>query len=476
MSAGLRGGRPRRAISWLGLAAILGGLTLIRLYFDHPRLANNPNPMVAIVYLGTGCVLVVWGLRALVAEIAGVLFRRGAFSVRRYRTRMPPEASVYILILVVLCLGALLGHSNMLMLVFGLTAGPFILNGQMTLLILKRLRVTRRLPEHATAGENFSATLCLSNQKRFLSSWMVIAEDVVHNAGEQLQPAVLFTRVPPRSQCEAAYEICPARRGLYEFGPVRVMSRFPLGLMERSFELGGVEQLIVYPRIGRLTPRFRQTADSGEAVFNSARLQSGSSDDEFHRLREYRGGDNPRAIHWRTTARRNELMVREYHHNQSCDLLLVLDVWRPDRARPVDLERVELAVSFAASICVDQTRSAADSSVELVVSGREVMRASGSAGVRSIGELLRQLALAQAGPSAGLAAATRQALANSSSQVRKVLITTRSSEAARLAIQGAGGLEHNGAGANFEVFEADAMSLADFIEFDDRAPLIGRPA
>src|SRR5262245_54784321 len=94
MSAGLRGGRPRRAISWLGLAAILGGLTLIRLYFDNPRLAQNPNPMVAIVYLGTGCVLAAWGLRALIAELAGALFRRGALSVRRYRIRMPAEAFV----------------------------------------------------------------------------------------------------------------------------------------------------------------------------------------------------------------------------------------------------------------------------------------------------------------------------------------------------------------------------------------------
>jgi uncharacterized protein (DUF58 family) len=449
------------------VAAILGGLTLIRLYFDHPRLANNPNPVVAIVYLGTGCVLVVWGLRALLAEIAGALFRKRALAVRRYRIRMPPEAFVYILILLVLCLGALLGHSNMLMLVFGLTAGPFILNGQMTLAILKRLRVTRKLPEHASTGENFSVTLCLANQKRLLSSWMVVAEDVVHHAGEQLQPAVLFTRVAPRSRREAAYEICPARRGVYEFGPVRVMSRFPLGLMERSFELGGVEQLVVYPRIGRLQPRWRQAVDSGEAVFNSARMQSGSSDDEFHRLREYRGGDNPRAIHWRTTARRNELMVREYHHNLCCDFLLVVDLWLPDGPRPVDLERVELAVSFAASVCVDQTRSAADASVELVVSGREILRTSGQAGVRSIGELLRQLALAQGGPSAGLAQATAQALANAPPQIRKVLVTTRGREAARQALRSDARTGQTGADANFEVFEADPRILADFIEFDD---------
>jgi uncharacterized protein (DUF58 family) len=244
--------------------------------------------------------------------------------------------------------------------------------------------------------------------------------------------------------------------------------------MERSFELGGVEQLVVYPRIGRLTPRWRQAVDSGEAVFNSARLQFGSSDDEFHRLREYRGGDNPRAIHWRTTARRNELMVREYQHNQSSDLVIVVDLWLP--VRPADFERVELAVSFAASICAEQSRSAPDSSVELVVSGREVWRASSSAGARLIGELLKQLAVAEAGPSADLAAATRQALAASSPHVRKVLITTRGGEAARLVMQGGGVTGNNGSGRNFEVFEADAVHLADMIEFDDRAAEIERPA
>src|SRR5258708_1082114 len=137
------------------------------------------------------------------------------------------------------------------MLVFGLTAGPFILNGQMTLGVLQRLHVVRRLPRHATVGENFPVTLCLSNRKRLFSSWMIVAEDLVQAPGEQLQPAVLFTHVPARSEREAIYEICPAHRGRYEFGPVRVLSRFPMGLMERSFELGQVEQLLGYPRIGR---------------------------------------------------------------------------------------------------------------------------------------------------------------------------------------------------------------------------------
>jgi hypothetical protein len=341
----------------LGLIAIAGGLALIRLYFSFPRLASNPNPMVAVVYLGTGGVLILLGLRALLAELLGAVFRGGAIPGQRYRIRMPPEALMYLLILVVLCLGALLGHSNMMMLVFGLTAGPFILNGQMTLGVLQRLSVARRLPRHATVGENFPVTLCLSNRKRLLSSWMIVAEDFVQAPDEQLQPAVLFTHVPARSEREAIYEICPARRGRYEFGPVRVLSRFPMGLMERSFELGQVEQLLVYPRIGRLKSGWWQAGEAGQAVSERARAVVGASDDEFHRLREYRSGDNPRAIHWRTTARRSELMVREYQHHLRRELCLVLDLWLPARPQPDDLERVELAVSFAASACVTASRA-----------------------------------------------------------------------------------------------------------------------
>ena len=469
-------GRTRRRFPWLGLAAILGGLALIWLYFDTPHLTKNQSPAFAMTYLGTGCVLVLWGLRALTGEIAvffGKLRKRPA---RQYRVSMPREAALYGLILLVLCAGALLGRSNMLMLVFGLMAGPFILNGQVTLGILRRLEVGRKLPEHATVGENFSVKLSLSNRKRFLSSWMVSAEDIVQAPREQLQPVVLFTCVPSRSTRQAVYEIRPAHRGLYEFGPVRVMSRFPLGLMERSIDMGLVEQFVVYPRIGRLKPQWRRSAAQGELAAEQARAGLGASDDEFHGLREYRRGDNPRAIHWRTTARRNELTVREFQHGRSQDLLLAVDLWAPDAnqqtrvspatAHSVDFERVELAVSFAASICVDHMQSATDSTIELVVSGQETHRASAGSGVASMSGLLERLALAQAGPAAGLTTAVREASDSAPGRLRKLLITTRSRAALEAALAPQVGSDERCDVSEFEIYEADPQELAAWLEFD----------
>lgn len=474
--------RPRRTLSWLGLAAIAGGLTLIWLYFDNPQLANTPSPFSAMTYLGIGCVLILWGLRAQAGEIAGFFGRWRNRPARQYRVSMPREAFIYGLILLVLCAGALLGKSNMLMLVFGLMAGPFVLNGQVTLGTLRRLSVQRTLPEHATVGENFSVKLSLSNRKHLLSSWMVSAEDIVHTPREHLQPAVLFACVPSRSARQAVYEVRPAHRGLYEFGPVRVMSRFPLGLMERSIDMGLMEQFVVYPRIGRLKPRWRHAAAKGELATEQTRVGLGASDDEFLRLREYRTGDNTRAIHWRTTARRNELMVKEFQHGRSQDLLLAVDLWLPGpnsarlennrapQAPSTDAERVELAVSFAASICVDHMQSATDSTIELVVSGRETQHAMAGSGIASMGGLLERLALAQAGPADGLAGAIRETVHRARGRLRQVLITTRPRAAVQAALVAAlaapaESKAHAGI-SELEIIEADPKELSAWLEFD----------
>ena len=288
-----QGSRPRRQFSWLGLAAIAGGLTLIWLYFAYPFLSRSRNVIYPLMYLGTGSAMIAWGLRSLSDEAIAMFRRLRNRATNQYRVRMPREAVIYGLILLVLCAGALLGGSNMLMLVFGLMAGPFVLNGQITLGILKRLAVARSLPDQATVGERFRVKLTLANRKRLLSSWMVSVEDVVQGPREHFQAVALFACVPPASTREAFYEICAARRGVYEFGPMRVITRFPLGLMERSIDLGNIERFVVYPRIGRMLPRWRESVEAGEPASDLAFAGGGISSDEFHCLREYRGGDNP---------------------------------------------------------------------------------------------------------------------------------------------------------------------------------------
>jgi uncharacterized protein (DUF58 family) len=100
-------------------------------------------------------------------------------------------------------------------------------------------------------------------------------------------------------------------------------------------------------------------------------MRAGLFDDEFQRMREYRSGDNPKAIHWRTTARRGELMVREFQQTRDRDLVLLVELWQPARPTTSDLDRVELAVSFAASVLVESLRQSREARLRMVVVGTE---------------------------------------------------------------------------------------------------------
>ena len=65
---------------------------------------------------------------------------------------------------------------------------------------------------------------------------------------------VLFPYVPPGETCRTKYEGLPPVRGRYRFGPVRVVTRFPLGLLRYEKTLERPAVLIVWPQIGRLVP------------------------------------------------------------------------------------------------------------------------------------------------------------------------------------------------------------------------------
>src|SRR5690606_38054331 len=126
-----------------------------------------------------------------------------------------------------------------------------------------------------------------------------------------------------------------------------------------------------YPRLGRLAPRWNRERSRAAELARRHEPRRGSFDDEFHHLREHRWGDNPRSIHWRSSARQGQLMVREFQENREPDLVLLLDLWAPPHPADEQQDRVELAVSFAATVCVEQLRRGYDAAVEVRIAGAE---------------------------------------------------------------------------------------------------------
>ena len=385
---------------------------------------------------GIGVLLMLWGIR-LVATRFGPKVGRRVSRLNRQRVMLPREGMMYLLIMIVAFVASLIGRSNMLMLVFSIMAGPFILNGWVTFSLLKHNRLNRRLPRRAMVGELLSVEVTMENRKLWFSSWLMLVRDRVGREGKKslrvtdesvLEPAVLFASVRPGQERTARYRLRLNRRGRYLFGPLEVSTRFPLGLVERGFITDVRGELIVHPQIGHLTPAWRRDARLAAEMVTRQQTQRGMFEDEFHHLRDYRPGDNPRDIHWRTSARMNDLMVCEFHQSRDRGLILLLDLWQPDRPQAEDLDRVEFAISFAATICVDHLRQTRGVEQHLLIAGETTSDVRADAGSGMLEVLLDSLALAKAGRCDGLSEIVAIAAREQSALYRTVLISSRPEE------------------------------------------------
>ena len=140
------------------------------------------------------------------------------------------------------------------------------------------------------------------------------------------------------------------KRGHYQLGPVGLTSSFPLGLAEaRRITDCGLQTLTIYPKIFPILsmPLFGVPSQIHRGGYL---LPEGAGAAEFSCLREYRRGDNPRHIHWPTTARLNELMVKEFEPLASACLCIALDVAKDANVGRGKQNTLEYAIRIAASV------------------------------------------------------------------------------------------------------------------------------
>jgi uncharacterized protein (DUF58 family) len=120
----------------------------------------------------------------------------------------------------------------------------------------------------------------------------------------------------------------------------------PFGLAERSFPVADVAELTVLPRIDELTPMPHSVGRDDPHAGADHPNVLGQGGEDFYTLREYVMGDDLRRVHWASTARRGELMVRQDEVPWQGRATVLLDA----RRDTTSAESFELAVSAAASI------------------------------------------------------------------------------------------------------------------------------
>lgn len=304
------------------------------------------------------------------------------------RLRFVRDGKYFVAITIAIGLGAINTGNNLLYLLLGWMFSVIIASGILSELSLRDLEVTRILPARAFAGQAFLTGIALANRKARASSFSTEIEDLVD--GEPLEKRCYFLKVPPGQTQSTSYRHTFERRGSYRFEGLRIATRFPFSLFRKSRDLDLADELVVFPAVHAVTPPAPSPQESGE----ESRARAGRHG-EFFGLREWREGDDPRDVHWPTSARHvtGMLVVREREDESRRRVTLLLDNALLADATLSDHDALERAISLAASLAIHYTRLSY--TLRLVCRGVAVPDGSGEAHLE---RLLRTLALLASTP------------------------------------------------------------------------------
>ncbi|GAA3911501.1 DUF58 domain-containing protein [Streptomyces gulbargensis] len=210
-----------------------------------------------------------------------------------------------------------------------------------------RVATSRRLtPQRVAAGSEARVQLRMENVSKLPTGLLMLQDHVPYTLGSR--PRFVLDRVEAGGRREVSYRVRSDLRGRFPLGPLQLRLGDPFGMCELTRSFSAYDTLTVVPRTEPLPP----VALSGEAVGQGEGRQRSlalAGDDDVI-PRAYRHGDDLRRVHWRSTARYGELMVRGEEQPQRARCTVLLDTRRiayrgagPDAA-------FEWAVSGAASV------------------------------------------------------------------------------------------------------------------------------
>lgn len=346
----------------------------------------------------------------------------------RRRISITSEGWYYLVLLAFLLAAAMLREINLLLLLAALLSGPMLLCWRLVVITLRGLEVRRQMPRGVCAGDLLVVDLEVANRRKRTTSWaLVVEEEIVRLNGADaapVRPAVFFSHVEPGDTRRREYRGRLPQRGRYRVGPLKLSTRFPFGLFRGTLIDSRVDTLTVYPRLGRLTAAWRSRRRESHEGTQRRQLGQARASGDFFGVREWQAGDSSRWVHWRSSARHQKLVVRQFEQQRHRDVAVLLDLWQPAGARAADRENVELAISFAATIVADACRRGG-SNLLVAIGGEGLDLCGGSASPPVMEEIMAQLAVAEASPAASLAGLASTVMPKVSADAEVVVISTR---------------------------------------------------
>lgn len=189
-------------------------------------------------------------------------------------------------------------------------------------LMVRRVRIERRAPADAHAGDDVSVDLTVSNSSHRRTLLSLTIRD------PHVSPFRAFLpRLGPSETLIVGTTRHAARRGIVDGEPVRVSSEAPFGISRAVRDVEAPGRTVIYPRVVPLSwlPDLASATKPLQSSTVQARKGTGQ---DFIGIREYQLGDSMRHVHWPSTARRGSLMVREFEQELPRRMGVIVDASR----------------------------------------------------------------------------------------------------------------------------------------------------
>jgi uncharacterized protein (DUF58 family) len=277
---------------------------------------------------------------------------------------------VFITITILFGVAAINTGTNLLYLILAMLLSLIVVSGMLSEVNVKGLRISRRMPPYVFAGEEVRIAIVLTNPRRYVPSFAIEVREsagpFAEGGGRGEGPLVAVFRLDPGERRPLFYAATLPRRGVFALDGFVLATRFPFGFFTKFARADLPAELVVFPTPRELAKEAVRAL--GRADDRPRPKPFHNAPDEFRATREYRSGDNPRFIHWRSSARRRRLVVKEFEPRATRTSAVVLDA-DTGLAGEEAVRAIDRGTTLAASLVEHLTRQGERPELALALHG-----------------------------------------------------------------------------------------------------------
>lgn len=238
--------------------------------------------------------------------------------------RLTSEGVLFLFFTLGIGVAAINTGNNLFYLLLAMMLSLVVISGLLSEQCLRRLDFHRHVPDLIIANDPTTVTLSVTNRNGWLPSFSVRLFDVVN--GQNLDRGLFIDHLPAQRSTLLSYPVLATTRGRLYLEYVRAETLFPFGLFLKRALYRLPAEILVGPPIKPLSVRFVDELASEGQGLSLPRRGHGT---QLYNLRLYKPGDDSRSIHWMTTARTSQLIVRETEAEDQRRITVVLSTLAP---------------------------------------------------------------------------------------------------------------------------------------------------